>query len=120
MTLVEMNTVKVGQTVYFYRKVYIKDLSTFSATIKSKILKDGNQKYDSFIGTHYLTKTDALHQKVIDMRTAILDMNIISEHDTNFLNYKGPTTKELKTKFNKIMTQKNVQPVIDKYPETFI
>ncbi len=120
MTMNEFRTVEVGDRVFFYRKVYIKDLATFSAVIKSKVVKNRNQLYDSFIGTHYKTKTSALHQKVIDMREMIVNMQPIAEHDINFLNYKGPTTKQLKAKFNKIMAQKNIQPVIDKYPETFI
>ena len=120
MNMEEWKAVEVGQKVYFYRKVYIEDLSTFSAVIKSKIVDNANTKYYNFSGSHYVTKHDALRQKIIDMRTMIVGMKLITEHDINFLNYKGPTTKDLKTKFNKIMSQKNVKPVIEKYPETFI
>ena len=120
MTIKEFNTVKVGDIVYYYRRVYVEELSTFSASIKSKVITNINQKYDSFIGTHYVDKTSALCQKVIDMRNIILDMPPIHKHDIDFLNYKGPTTEELKSKFNKIINQQNVKPVIDKYPEVFI
>lgn len=120
MTIDEWNNLKVGQKVFYYRKPYIQDLSTFSAVIKSKVIENGNTKYDSFIGSHYITNIDALCAKIITMRGMITSMNLRSAHDVNFLNYKGPTTEQLKEKFNKIMAQKNVEPVIEKYPEVFV
>jgi len=120
MTIDEWNKLKVGQKVFYYRKPYIQDLSTFSAVIKSKVIENGNTKYDSFIDSHYITSIEALLNKVITMREMIISMNLRTNHDIDSLNYKGPTTKQLKIRFNKIMAQKNVEPVIEKYPEVFI
>jgi hypothetical protein len=121
MTWEEFHSVNIGQVVYFYKKINTNDLSTFSAAIFSRRVENNNAMYaDNFIGTHYLTKNEALRQKIIEMRTIIMEMTVVTGHDFLFVNYKKPTTKQLKIKFNKIMAQKNVKPVIEKYPEVFI
>lgn len=109
-----------GDKVYYYRKIYIEDLSTFSAVIKIKVLDNLNSKYNSGVTSMYVDRPSALKQKIIDMSKAIKTMRPIWEHDIDVLNYKGPTTAKLKEKFDKILQQGNVQIVVEKYPEIFI
>ena len=47
-------------------------------------------------------------------------MKPIYEYELEVLNYKGPTTAKLKERYNKILQQKNIKIVIEKYPEIFI
>lgn len=109
-----------GDKVYYYRKVYIEDLSTFSAVIKHKVLVNINSKFNGGIGSMFIDKPSALKQKLVDMNKSIKTMKPIWEHDIVYLKYKGPTTEKLKEKFNKILKQKNIEVVIKKYPEIFI
>lgn len=120
MTTEEFMKLRPGDRVYYYRKVYIKDLSTFSAVIKSKVLLNNNSKYDGGVGSMFVDRTSALKHKLVNMSKKISNMSPIHEHDINFLNYKGPTTASLKERFDKILRQKNIEVVIEKYPEIFI
>ena len=120
MTREDFLSLKPGDKVYYYRKIHIENLSTFSAVIKTLVLHNGNSKYNGGIGSMYINRTDALKQKIIDMNKSISTMRPIWEHDIVFLKYKGPTTESLKKKFNNILQQKNVHSVVEKYPEMFI
>ena len=90
MTREDFMRLQPGDKVYYYRKVYIENLSTFSAVIKSKVLVNLNSKYDGGVGSMYVDRASALKQKLIDMGKAISTMKPIWEHDIHNLNYKGP------------------------------
>ena len=120
MTQQECFDLKVGDKVYYYRKICVLDLRTFTAVIKEKVINNINAKYDAEIGSMYITKASALKQKLIDMRNAIKSMKPIYEYELKVLNYKGPTTAKLKERYSKILHQKNIKIVIEKYPEIFI
>ena len=120
MTREDFLSLKPGDKVYYYRKIHIENLSTFSAVIKTLVLHNGNSKYNGGIGSMYINRTDALKQKIIDMNKSIKGMKPIYAHDIDNLKYPGPTTEALKYKFNKILQQKNIKSVVEKYPEIFI
>ena len=120
MTQQEFFNLDVGDKVYYYRKIYIPDLSTFTAVIKEKVINNINAKYDGGIGSMYTTKASALKQKLIDMRNAIKSMKPIYANELKVLKYNGLTTAKLKGRYSKILQQKNIKIVIEKYPEIFI
>ena len=120
MTHEDFLLLKPGDKVYYYRKVNVKDLSTFSAVIKTLVLYNGNSKYNGGVCSMYINRTDALKQKIIDMNNSIKYMKPIYSYEVDNLKYPVPTTESLKDKFNKILQQKNIKSVVEKYPEIFI
>ena len=120
MTMDEHIHLQVGDKVFYYIRPCLRQLHTFNMSIKTKVIKSVNDKYNFPTTYHYRSLIEAKHAKLLYMRNAIKDMKVIHDWEITIYSPNKPSTKQLKDKFNIIMLQKNVQDIINTYPEDFI
>ena len=119
MNMLEWIRLENGDKIYSYRTPSVYDLLSFNMSIETTVIKTINDKYGFHSTKNFNSLIKAKHSKLLDMRQAILNMKIVNQQELA-PESKIPTTAKLKAKFNKIMKQKNVQDIIDNYPEDFI
>lgn len=128
MTVDELNNLEVGDTVYYYRTVNPANIGTISASIVTKKVKivfrpdDGNVIItlyqggvilDSLLNMFDINKEKLLYRKIKDIKKKV--------HDALYGLHKNlQYPNGLQSKVDKIMQQKNIQKMLEKYPEILI
>jgi len=128
MTIEEYNSLKVGDVVYYYRSVNPMRISTISAAIDKKIIstiferEDGSRAISLVSGGVILKsllpifdtdKDKLLYQKIKDIKKKVFDTVYGNQPLKVYPN-------GLMQKYQKLLEQKNVQSMIEKYPEVLI
>lgn len=127
MTQTEFETLEVGDTVYYYNPVNVKLKSHVSAALKKKTvgsihIRDDGERRISFtkggvilMSLLYMFDTDKdklLYKKLVEIKKKINEA-VIGKHRFDY-------PRDLKEKYSSILQQKNVQPMLIKYPELLI
>ena len=128
MTQDEFFNLKVGDTVYFYRTVNAMKIGTINAAIvKKKIdkifdrddgsrsisLEKGGALLKGIIHRFDTDKDKLLYTKMKDIRAKVNDA---VNGPYRFKKYPNG----LKRKYENLLRQKNIQPMLEKYPELLI
>ena len=126
MTIEELRNLKIGDTVYYYKQINLKSSGTINASIITKkvfqryeshgnvriALERGGALLESFCHLFDIDKDKLLYSKLKEIKK-----RINSEITNNTLKYYK---YDVQGKFEKVLEQKNVQKVLEKYPELLI
>jgi len=128
MTEQEFLELEVGDTVYFYNNINLKKISHISAALKKRVVgkifdsEDGRRigfenhgiLLKSILWMFDTDKEKLLYTKLRDIKTKI------NELYGGSLYLKGQYPNGIKQKFEEVMAQKNVEKMLEKYPELLI
>ena len=125
MTEVEFNNLTVGDTVYYYTEVNTKRISTMTAALKNK--KVGSIRTDK-LGARYIAfepsgvilksilyMFDTDKNKLLYVKIKHIKRSIKEAYALNNGSYP-----DLNRIYADLLQQKNVQPMLEKYPELLI
>lgn len=128
MTLEEYNLLKVGDVVYYYRTVNAMRIGTISASLVKKVIsqifeRDDGSRAISLEGGGVILKgilplfdTDKdklLYHKIKDIKKKVYDTMYGNQPLKAYPN-------GLMKKYQELLQQKNVQPMLEKYPELLV
>lgn len=128
MTQNEFFNLEVGDTVYFYRTVNAMKLGTINASIVQKkidkifdrddgsrgiSLENGGALLNGIIHMFDTDKDKLMYTKMKDIRAKVNDA-------VNGPNRFKKYPNGLKRKYEKLLNQRNIQPMLEKYPELLI
>ena len=137
MTLEEFKALKVGDTVYYSQLVNIKKIGTVNAAIKVKVIRDIFDREDGSRGIGFehggvllkgllhLFETDRtlrLRNKIQEIKRKMMDLSASKDRINSYYtkSTRPPSRNEIEKKYLKILEQKNVQKMLDAYPELLI
>ncbi len=123
MTEQEFRDLEIGDVVYYYNNINLNKISTISAALKRKVVgkifeKDGVRRIafeghgvilESLLWMFDTNRDKLLYTKLSDIRKKLKDVN-------NKSNYPHG----LKERYVQLLQQKNIQPMLEKYPELLI
>ena len=126
MTVEELRNLKIGDTVYYYNEINLKRSGSINASIITKkvfqryeshgnvriALERGGALLESFCHLFDTDKDRLLYSKLTEIKK-----RINSEIANNTLRYYK---YDVVRKFEKVLGQKNVMGVLEKYPELLI
>jgi len=128
MTIEEYNALKVGDIVYYYRTIDLMRIGTINASLVKKVIsqifeRDDGSRAISLEGGGVILKgilplfdTDKdklLYRKIKDIKKKVFDV----------VQGKQPLKaypNGLMQKYQELLQQKNVQPMLEKYPELLV
>jgi hypothetical protein len=128
MTIEEYNLLKVGDVVYYYRTINPMRLSTINAALDKKVISTIYEREDgtraiglasggiilkSLLPLFDMNKDKLLHDKIKDIKKKVFDA-VYGDHPLRVF------PNGLMQKYQKLLEQKNLQPMLEKYPELLI